>query len=293
VTFKENGFTVTSFARDDWRECRRHVAEVLAGKIVERPELPRDDKNIERARVIWREAVDVRWTLGAIYLARRCLSFDADRDWHGVIRFHPACPFGKDRAPAMIALMRDVITNEARCIQRTRLTRDGHKVERLMLGPAKGAAIKIDEDSCITTGLSISEGLETALSGRAMGIRPAWALGSAGGIAHFPVLNGIERLNFLGERDENATNEASVLECADRWCRAGREVRVFWPEVGKDLNDEWQAKNAVDSSSWLAVVEGLWPGATPMAEEEAKFREELRDLREFNAWAYRRSCRAY
>src|ERR1700730_15401028 len=87
VTFNEEGFTVTSFARDDWRECRRHVTEMLAGKIVDpgSEQLRRDDKNIERARRIWREAVEIKRSLAAIYLARRCLFLDGDRDWHGVI----------------------------------------------------------------------------------------------------------------------------------------------------------------------------------------------------------------
>src|ERR1700730_13088630 len=76
VTFKEDRFTVTSFAHDDWRECRRHVLEALAGKPVDpEPEQPRrDDKNIDFARRIWREAVEIKGSLAAIYLARGCPS---------------------------------------------------------------------------------------------------------------------------------------------------------------------------------------------------------------------------
>lgn len=190
VIFKAEAFTVTSFAHDDWRECRHHVAEILAGKAVEAvAEQPRrDDKNIERARRIWREAVEIKGSLAAIYLARRCLSLDEDRNWHGVVRFHPLCPFGtKDRAPAIIALMRDVVTNEARCIHRTRLTRDGHKVSSpFMLGPAKNTAIKLDADSLVTTGLTVAEGLETALSARAMGSARHGLSGPRAGSGRFP-----------------------------------------------------------------------------------------------------------
>jgi hypothetical protein len=121
----------------------------------------------------------------------------------------------------MIALMRDVHTDDPKCIQRTRLTLDGKKADRQMLGPAKGAAIKIDPDVDVTHGLNVGEGLETTLSGRAMGFAPAWALGSAGAIAKFPVLYGIGALRIFGERDESGANKRACLECADRWRAAG------------------------------------------------------------------------
>jgi putative DNA primase/helicase len=294
VTFEPkapDGFVVCSYSGDDFSICRDFVIERLGGKIdppVAESRQARDNVNIDRARAIWREAVEIKWSLAAVHLARRCLSLDDELARPGLLRFHPACPFGKDRAPAMIALMRDVDSNEPRCIQRTCLSADGHKIDRLMLGPAKGAAIKIDPDSCVTNGLSIAEGLETALSGRAYGFRPAWALGSAGAIAAFPVLAGIERLNIFGEIDSRKTNERSVYECAERWIRAGREVHVLWPETGKDLNDEWMAKNAVDLESFHASVQGLWPGAAPIEAEEVRFRKELMDLRAWNARAYGR-----
>lgn len=294
VTFDHKapgGFVVYSHSGDDWRECRDLVHERLGGKIdlpADPPAIDRDNRNVERARAIWREATEIKWSLAAIYLARRCPPLDDNRDLHGVLRFHSECPFGKDRAPAMIALMRDIATNEGCGIQRTRLSPDGQKIERRMLGPAKGAAIKIDPDSSVTNRLSIAEGLETALSGRADGFRPAWALGSAGAIETFPVLTGIERLDILGENDERKTNEKAVLECAERWTQAAREVHVFWPDVGKDLNDEWLAKNAVDADAFHASIQSLWPGAALICDEETKFRKELRDLRAWNARVYGR-----
>jgi putative DNA primase/helicase len=293
VTFEPkapDGFVVYSHSKDDWRACRAHVIERLGGKIdpvVAVAPQARGNENIERARAIWREAVEIKWSLAAIHLARRCLSLDDSRDWHGVLRFHPACPFGKDLAPAMIALMRDAVSNEPCGVQRTRLSPDGKKIDRLMLGRAKGAAIKIDPNSCVTNGLSVAEGLETALSGRAYGFRPAWALGSAEAIAAFPVLAGVERLNIFGEIDETKTNERSGYECAERWILARREVHVLWPKTGKDLNDEWRARNTVDLDSFHDAIQDLWPGSAPIEPAETRFREELRGLRAWNA----RACR--
>jgi putative DNA primase/helicase len=287
-----DGFVLNSFAGDEWQVCRDYVRERLDGKIPETKPCNQNRDNIERARIIWREAAEIKFSLAAIYLARRGLSLDDDRDWHGVLRFHPACPFGKERAPAMIALMRDIPTGTPRCVQRTRLTPDGKKIDRQMLGPAKGAASKIDPDAHVTNGLSISEGLESAMSGRAMGFRPAWAVGSAKAIEAFPVLTAIERLNIFGELDESRTNENALYKCADRWIRAGREARVLWPETGNNLNDEWQAKNAVNSDSWRAAVQSLWPGAESFPEDENIFRQELKSLRALNDRAYRRSGHA-
>ena len=200
---------------------------------------PALDSNLngERALRIWCEAADIRGSIAERYLNSRHLILD-DSDWYRVLRFHPACRFGLDRAPAMIALMRDVLTDEPRCIQRTRLTPDGKKIGRTMLGPAKGAAIKIDSDADVTQGLCIGEGLETCLTGRLMGLQPVWALGSASAIAAFPVLAGIDGLHIFGEHDESGTNQRSIQTCADRWLAAGRDFLAATPDIGKDLNDE-------------------------------------------------------
>ena len=56
------------------------------------------------------------------------------------------------------------------------------------MGPVGGAAIKLDADEDVLGGLHIGEGIETCMAARMLGLRPAWALGSAGEIAKFPVL---------------------------------------------------------------------------------------------------------
>jgi putative DNA primase/helicase len=239
-----DGFLVYSHAGDDFADCRNHVRSrvgmpAFAPQIGAPASMPYITKalepapNIDYARRIWCEAADIRGTIAERYLNSRHLILD-DSDWYRVLRFHPDCPFGSERAPAMIALMRDVLTDEQRCIQRTRLT--PRKIDRQMLGPAKGSAIKIDADADVTQGLCIAEGLETGLSGRLMGLRPVWALGSAGAIAAFPVLPGIDGLHIFGEHDESGTNQRSIQTCADRWLAAGRDVLAAMPDIGKDLN---------------------------------------------------------
>ena len=148
----------------------------------------------------------------------------------------------------MIAAMRDIRTDEIVAVQRTRLDlveREGVLVgvkrERRMLGPAAGAAIKLDADDAVLGGLHVSEGLETAMTARQLGLRPTWALGSAGAIAAFPVLPGIECLTILAEHDD--ANAKATHACAARWHAAGREVLINRPIVGKDLNDAWRGSH--------------------------------------------------
>ena len=86
-------------------------------------------------------------------------------------------------------------------------------------------------------GLTIGEGIETALAGRQLGFRPAWAVGSAGAIAKFPVLPGIEALTILEEEDRNGTNASAVQECRARWTASDREVLSVEPIEGGDVND--------------------------------------------------------
>jgi hypothetical protein len=133
----------------------------------------------------------------------------------------------------MVAAMRDIWTNEIVGVQRTRLSLIGEKLGRRVLGFAGGAAVKLDGDADVLGGLYIGEGVETCLTARCFNLRPTWALGSKDQIAKFPVLSGVETLTILAERDA----EAKVMECAERWHAAGREVLINRPIGGKDLND--------------------------------------------------------
>ena len=64
----------------------------------------------------------------------------------------------------MVAAMRSIETDEIVAIQRTRLSPVGQKIDRRMLGPAAGAAIKLDADDAVTRRAGIGEGIETCLT---------------------------------------------------------------------------------------------------------------------------------
>ena len=87
----------------------------------------------------------------------------------------------------------------------------------------------------MTTGLAIAEGIETALT-VALAFKPVWSLIDAGNMGAFPVLEGIEELLIVADNDASGLKESE--QCADRWYRAGRKVRIAKsPIPGEDLND--------------------------------------------------------
>lgn len=261
-----DGFVVFSHAGDDWRDCRDHVREQLGwprwqpgnGRdrrvdpsrvrafdraVVEAEAGPRERTadelaRIERAVAIWNAAVDPRGTVAERYLRSRALTLD-EGVAGSVLRYHPQC-FWRDEnsgqtihVPALVAAFRSVDDGAITAVQRVALTADGRKVGRRMLGVVRRGAVKLDRADGT---LSVGEGVETALAARVLGHRPAWALGSVGMIAQFPVLDGVRQLSILGETGE--ASAAAIKLCGQRWHAAGRKVRVIMPSVGDDLNSE-------------------------------------------------------
>jgi hypothetical protein len=173
------------------------------------------------------------------YLASRKLSLASDIAGE-VVRFHPALRYDGELVGAMVSLFRDIRTNEPCAIHRTFLDGAGRKLGRKMLGRAYGAAIKLNADEAVELGLCIGEGVETCLAAWLAGFRPVWVLGSAGAIAAFPVLSGIDAITILGEVNDSGVNRRAAQLCAARWMEAGREALVVTPQVGSDLNDAWR-----------------------------------------------------
>jgi Toprim domain len=197
-----------------------------------------DEYRSHLALALWNEAVPIVDTIAAVYLTKRAIRSLKDIDGP-VLRFHPTCPFGeRTRHSCLLALLRDIHSNEPRAIQRTALTTSGEKIGRLTLGPKIGTAVKLSSDETVTQGLAVGEGLETVLSAMELGFNPAWALGDANSVRAFPILSGIECLTIIVDNDESGTGQQAALECSRRWTTAGREVfRIIPDRCGDDLND--------------------------------------------------------
>ncbi len=214
-----------------------------------------DADRITWALRIWGEARDPRGTVVEKYLNGRGLHLEDDFAGH-LIRFHPGLRYEGGRTPGMVALFRDLRTDQPCGIHRTFLTRDGQKLGRKMLGRVGHAALKLDADDRlavglvghaaikvdaggrVTVGIVVGEGLESCLAARHLGYRPVWAVGSASAIGALPVLDGIERLALLGENDASGTNARECERCARRWLATGQASVVrLEPLVGNDAND--------------------------------------------------------
>jgi hypothetical protein len=182
------------------------------------------------AMQLWREGHSAKGSPVEAYLAERGLALPEHCE--EVLRFHPACPRSDARLPAMLGLMRDIVTNRPAGVHRTFLRADGRaKAEiepnRMMLGPAKGAVLKLSPDEEVTMGLALTEGIEDALALLSDARGPVWACLSAGAMSAFPVLGGIEALSVFADNDRAGARAADA--CVERWQRAGKDALVVTP----------------------------------------------------------------
>jgi putative DNA primase/helicase len=231
-------FVVHSHAGDDWKACKDHVLERLghARREQRQPVIDRSAAAVQ----LWNAAKDPQ-QLVRDYHALRGLKLPDDVAGR-VVRYHAQCPWRGDagsfeRRTVMLTAFRSIADDRLVAVHRTLLAPDGRKLDRRMLGPVTGAAIKVDAEEDIEQGLAIGEGYESALAARQLGFRPSWATGSAHAIATFPVLSGISALTILTETDDGGANARAVQACGKRWLDAGCEVIVVKPNVFGDLND--------------------------------------------------------
>jgi putative DNA primase/helicase len=255
IDARQGRIIVCSHAGDDWKLCKDYVRERLGLDKWERGGDRRstfvvinsgvdDDKEKKKALAlrIWSQSVNPVGTIVEYYLREhRGLALSADIAG-SVIRFHGSLYFDAfNRRPGMVSLLRNVVTDEPCGIHRTFLDREtGQKIDRKMLGIAKGAAIKLDPHTAISTKLTIGEGIETALASRMAGYGPVWALGSSGAVRFFPVLSNLDELTTLEENDP--TSRRDVRACAKRYLDARKPVNIVTSQVGNDFNDAWRAK---------------------------------------------------
>jgi hypothetical protein len=169
----------------------------------------------------WETATPIAGTFAERYLASRGLTYT------GVaIRFRV-----NDRS--MVSLMTDAVTNEPCGVHATYLDADARKITRRMYGRAGGAVVRLSDDANVHYGLAIGEGIETCL---ATGFAPIWACLSAGTLAAFPLLAGIECLSIYADNDASGTGLSAAKTCAERWHKAGREAFIHIPvETGVDF----------------------------------------------------------
>jgi phage/plasmid primase-like uncharacterized protein len=180
---------------------------------------------------------------GRYLYGRGCALPQADGDlrWSAKVRHWPSGYEG----PALMALVTDYRTCEPVTLHFTWIKPDGSgkadvDPNRLTLpGYTNVGVCRLWPDAEVTMGLAVAEGLESALT-VARGFQPVWATLNAGNLAKLPHLPGIEALTVVADADDAGTKAATA--CANRWCEAGAEVRVWRAQQeGADPNDVWRA----------------------------------------------------
>lgn len=200
-------------------------------------------RNAALAQMIFDDARPITSTIAESYFDRRDLLGAAIRV--ADIRFHPRCPRGPERLPAVVIAMRSFVDRELRAIQRIYIT-GREPVQKagkpMMLGAASGSAMQLHPlgDEVM---LHVAEGLESGLAVWCLDHAPVWALGSASGLRSLPLLDNVVSLTIWCDYDAAGMDAANV--CLTRWKEAGRAAHVRLPYVeGWDPADVWSDRLA-------------------------------------------------
>ena len=218
----ENGCRQVRFAYPQPRQSRNNRSN-------------RDDAGrTEAALRIWRKATAASGTLVEAYLKSRGIGIALPP----TVRFHSGIKHPSGGVwPVMITLVTRGADDVPIAIHRTFLHRDGAgkapvKPEKMMLGPCRGGAVRLARSS---EHLMVGEGIETCLSAMQATGRPAWAALSTSGLRALDLPDTVRNVIVLADGDD--PGEAAACDCAHRWKREGRSVRIARPPRGCDFND--------------------------------------------------------
>lgn len=222
-------------ARGVWEDKRRPIRFPRKRHHV----LPAEDdsdavRRTEAALAIWHGAQSAAGTPVEIYLRSRGLVLPIPPS----LRFHSGLKHPSGAVwPAMVALVTHGADGKPIGIHRTFLARDGHgkapvEPAKMMLGPCRGGAVRLapaDDE------LMVGEGIETCLAAMQASGRAAWAALSTSGLRALDLPREVRDVIVLADGDE--PGEAAAQDCAWRWKREGRRVRIARPPQAMDFND--------------------------------------------------------
>ncbi len=191
-------------------------------------------RRTEAALAIWRGSQLAEGTLVETYLRSRGLTNPIPSS----IRFHPGLKHPSGGVwPAMVALVTHSADGNPIGTHRTFLAGDGNdkapvEPAKMMLGPCRGGAVQLAQHRDV---LMVGEGIETCLAVMQASGRPAWAALSTSGLRALDLPHEVRDVIVLADGDD--PGEAAAQDCAWRWKREGRRVRIARPPLGMDFND--------------------------------------------------------
>jgi hypothetical protein len=193
-----------------------------------------DAKRSEAALAIWQSARLADGTLVQTYLVSRGLKLPPPP----TLRFHDRLKHRSGGSwPAMVALVTQGVDDKPLAIHRTYLAHNGAgkapvDPQKMMLGPCRGGAVRLSLPGNL---LMVGEGIETCLAAMLATGHPAWAALSTSGLRNLNLPREVRDVIVLADGDD--PGEAAARDCAWRWKREGRRVRIARPPQGMDFND--------------------------------------------------------
>jgi putative DNA primase/helicase len=218
-----------------WEENGHRRLTRPAPRVAAKDRPDRDDaKRSEAALAIWQSAIPADGTAVQIYLASRGLHLPLPP----TLRFHAGLKHPSGGIwPSMVALVTRSENNAPLAIHRTFLARGGAgkapvDPHKMMLGPCRGSAVRLGAPGEV---LMVGEGIETCLAAMQATGKPAWAALSTSGLCTLDLPDTARDMIVLADGDD--PGEAAARDCAWRWKRQGRRVRIARPPQGMDFND--------------------------------------------------------
>jgi hypothetical protein len=191
-------------------------------------------KRTELALTMWENTTPIGNTVVETYLASRGLHVPLV----SALRFHGSLKHTSGGTwPAMVALVTNGAHGTPIAIHRTYLARDGSdkapvEPPKMMFGPCRGGAVRLGQPEGV---LMVGEGIETCLAAMQATGQAAWAALSTSGLRGLDLPPEIRDVTVLADGDD--PGEAAAQQCARRWMREGRRVRIARPPQGMDFND--------------------------------------------------------
>jgi putative DNA primase/helicase len=208
----------------------------------QRPHVQREPNQDDTKRTIWQAATPADNTLVESYLASRGLHLPPV----STLRFHAGLKHPSGGVwPVMVALVTRGIDDTPLAIHRTFLARNGDgkapvDPQKMMLGPCRGGVVRLADAGDV---LMVGEGIETCLAALQATGHPAWAALSTAGLRSLDLPEDVRDVIVLADGD--AAGETAARDCAWRWKRQGRRVRIARPPQGMDFNDMLMRREGV------------------------------------------------
>ena len=221
-------------ARGLWENGSRLLSRSAPHTPVERKPDRDEARRTQAALAIWQSAKPAEGTPVEFYLASRGI----DPPPLDALRFHVGLKHTSGGIwPAMVALVTNGTDGMPLAIHRTFLALDGGGKapvvpQKMMLGPCRGGAVRLADPG---DELMIGEGIETCLAAMLASGHPAWAALSTSGLRALNLPHEVRDVIVLADGDD--PGEAAAQDCAWRWKREGRRVRIARPPKGMDFND--------------------------------------------------------